>query len=75
MQRPEQAARVLGAAAALRDEIGVPLPPGDRDAYERDLAAVRTALGEAALVAAWAEGRAMSLEQAIAYVLETIAGG
>jgi DNA-binding NarL/FixJ family response regulator len=38
--------------------------------YEQDLAAVRSTLGEASFEAAWAEGRAMSPEQAIEYALE-----
>ena len=32
--------------------------------------AVRSHLGEEALLAAWAEGRAMTLEQAVAYALD-----
>ena len=38
--------------------------------YERTVAASRAALGEARFAAVWAEGRALSLEQAIDYVLE-----
>jgi hypothetical protein len=38
--------------------------------YERTVAEGRTALGEAAFAAAWTEGRAMSLEEAIACALE-----
>jgi predicted ATPase/transcriptional regulator with XRE-family HTH domain len=38
--------------------------------HERNLASVRTELGEAAFTAAWAKGQAMSLEQAIDYALE-----
>ena len=34
------------------------------------VAVTRAALGEAAFTAAWAEGRAMPLERAIAYALE-----
>jgi hypothetical protein len=37
--------------------------------YEQDLARVRSALDEATFEAAWAEGRAMSFEQAVGYVL------
>jgi hypothetical protein len=37
-----------------------------QDAYERDLASVRAALGEAALAAARALGRSMTPEQAMA---------
>ena len=36
---------------------------------ERTVAEGRTGLGEAAFAAAWAEGRAMSLEEALAYAL------
>ena len=45
------------------------LAPADRADHDRDVAAVRAALGEAAFAAAWAEGRAMTMEQAIAEAL------
>jgi DNA-binding NarL/FixJ family response regulator len=38
--------------------------------YEQDLTAVRSALEEPTFEAAWAEGRAMSPEEAIEYALE-----
>jgi tetratricopeptide (TPR) repeat protein len=65
----ERATRLSGAAAALRDEIGAPLPPADRPAYERAVAALHTALGDDAFEAYWEAGRALSLEQAIAEAL------
>jgi hypothetical protein len=37
--------------------------------YERAVTTVRSSLGQAAFAAAWAEGRAISLEQASAYAL------
>jgi predicted ATPase/DNA-binding CsgD family transcriptional regulator len=64
--QPISAARLYGATAALRDTIGAPLPPPDRAHYERTMAAVRTQLDEPTFTAAWAEGRTMSPEQAIA---------
>ena len=67
--RPERAARLRGTAEALREAIHTPLPPNEREQYDRDLAAVREALGEAAFAAAWAEGRRMSMEQVIEYAL------
>jgi non-specific serine/threonine protein kinase len=57
------AARLLGAAGALLEELGAPLPPADRAAYERCVAAARARLGEERFAMAWAEGRAMSLER------------
>jgi predicted ATPase/DNA-binding SARP family transcriptional activator len=66
-----RAVRLLGTATATRDALGLPLPPGDRAAYERDVTAVRNQLEAAVWQAAWAAGRAMTLEQAVAYALST----
>lgn len=65
--RPVRAAKLWGAAEALREQEGVSLSKFDRanSDYERDLALVRSALDEATFDAAWAEGRAMSFEQAV----------
>jgi hypothetical protein len=62
--------RLLGAARALREAAGKPLLPGNRAHSETSLRDARSALAKEAFAAAWAEGRAMSLEQAIAAALE-----
>jgi non-specific serine/threonine protein kinase len=67
--QPERAARLFGAAEGLREGIGAPLPRADR-AEHRSITAVRAALGEEAFAAAWAEGRAMGLPQAVEYAME-----
>jgi hypothetical protein len=67
--RAELAARLLGAAEALREELGLPLSPADSPAVEATAAAARAALGDEAFEAARAEGRALPLEQAIAEAL------
>jgi predicted ATPase/DNA-binding XRE family transcriptional regulator len=67
--QPEQAARLFGAGQALRADLQWPWPLGARIDYECDLSIVRTHLDAATFAAAWAEGRAMSVEQAIAYAL------
>ena len=59
------AARLWGAAEALRDGMGTPIPPVYRAAFERSVTAARAQLGELAFAAAWAEGRGMTLEQAL----------
>jgi hypothetical protein len=69
--RPERAARLFGAAAALRELINHPLPPVSRSDYERDVAAARALIDEQFFEAAWAKGRALTLEQAIADGLDT----
>lgn len=70
--RPVRAARLWGAAEAHREQMGVSFSPFDLAAsgYEQDLAAVRSTLDESSFDAVWAEGRAMSFEQAIEYALE-----
>ncbi len=69
-EEPERAARLYGAAQALLDSIGARLDSIDRLGYEQYVATAREHLGEAAFAKAWAEGRAMTMEQAIAYALE-----
>jgi hypothetical protein len=53
----------------LRDELGMPQIPIEQDDYDRNLNAVRDALGDEAFSAAWAEGQALTFEQAIDYAL------
>jgi predicted ATPase/DNA-binding SARP family transcriptional activator len=67
---PTRAARLFGAAESFREAFRYPLPPPERAEHDRSVAAARAALGEEAFAAAWAEGRAMTLEAAIRYALE-----
>ena len=69
-ERPDHAARLLGAAEVLRTRIGIPVPPVEQADYDRALAAACEQLGPAAFEAAWDEGRAMDWEQAAAYAME-----
>jgi hypothetical protein len=68
--QPKRCARLFGAADRLREEITAPLSPAERAAYERDIGRARAQTDEDTITAAWAEGRAMTLEQAVAYALE-----
>ncbi len=65
-----RAARLFGAAEALSEAIGAALMPTERAIRARHVAAARIHLAETAWTVAWDEGRAMTLEQAIAYALE-----
>jgi non-specific serine/threonine protein kinase len=69
-EQPERAARLYGASDGLRAVLGMPLSPNEREEVDRDLAALRVTLGEAAFDRAWSAGRALTWEQAIAYALE-----
>jgi predicted ATPase/class 3 adenylate cyclase len=66
-----RAAHLWGAGERLREEIGSPLPPQEQRDHDRDVAAARAALEDnAAFDRAWQEGRALTLDQAIALALE-----
>lgn len=69
--RATRAARLLGTAEALREAAGSGRVRDEQAEYEAALAALRTHLDEDALAAALAGGRAMPLDQAVAYALET----
>lgn len=60
-----KAARVFGAAAAQRASIGSVMDAVDQPEYASKLAGLRGQLGEEQFAAAWAEGSALTLEQAI----------
>ena len=65
----ERAVRLFGAAEALREAIGTPVPLCERPDRDSNVAAARARLDDAAWEAAWAEGRAMSLGEAVGYAL------
>jgi predicted ATPase/DNA-binding XRE family transcriptional regulator len=66
-----RAARLWGAAETLLEttEIISYAHAPDRSLYQRQVAAARARLDDAAWEAAWAEGRAMMPQQAVAYAL------
>ena len=65
----ERAARLFGAADALFESFEMGLEPGDLPEYERDLAFVRSQLGEDQFQLCLREGRELSLDQAIEVAL------
>jgi predicted ATPase/DNA-binding SARP family transcriptional activator len=67
--QPEGAARLFGTTERFREAFWLPLPPAERAERDRAIAAVRAALGEEDFAAAWAEGQAMQLKQAVAEAL------
>ncbi len=61
------AARLLGAADAMRQRTRHARFPMYQSAYDEAVAAVREALGQNVFDTAWAEGAALSTEEAISY--------
>ena len=66
----EKAVHLFSAAAALRASIGSVIDPADHAKYEKNRRSLRAKLGKERFAAAVEEGRALTLEQAIAYALE-----
>jgi predicted ATPase/DNA-binding CsgD family transcriptional regulator len=70
--RPERAARLLGATAALREQIGAAIEGWNRPTHERVVALVRAALSPAAFASAWSAGANLSLEAVLAEALADV---
>jgi hypothetical protein len=59
------AARLAGAASALREAIAMPRPPRQQADLDGGLAPAKAALGEAAFAAAWQAGRDLPVDDAL----------
>lgn len=70
--KPELAARLFGAVESFLESIGMPrhMEPVDQKDYDHYIAAARAQLDQAAFGNAWAEGRVLTLAQALDYALE-----
>ncbi len=66
LRQPRRAAHLWGAAAAWRQVFHAPIPLSYQADYAASIADVRTQLGDGAFSKAWAEGQALTLDQAIA---------
>lgn len=73
--QPEAACRLFGASEAALEALGIGWASFDQPVVEGMVAAVRAELDEAAFRAAWEEGRAMSVDEAVSYALGGGGGG
>ncbi len=62
----ERAARLFGAAEALREKMGTPIPPVQRADYDAHVQELRGKFG-AGFEAAWSMGGRMTTEKAVGY--------
>ena len=60
-----EAATLLSVFAAFYERIGAIVSPGDKEELDAPIAQAREALGNEAFEAAWTEGGALSVEQAV----------
>lgn len=68
--KPEQAARLIGWADAVRQKIDDIRPKLEQARVDKIIAACLAKLGEVAFSDAYDEGQKMTLEEAVAYVLD-----
>jgi tetratricopeptide (TPR) repeat protein len=61
----QRAAKIWGATEALKEKIGQANMPGDRRRTDALIAEARTHIAPETFATAWAEGRALSLDEAI----------
>ena len=66
------AACLLGAAQALRERLGEPLPGPDLPRHNQIVADVREALGDEHYQAAWDQGRSMPEQEMVTLAAETL---
>jgi tetratricopeptide (TPR) repeat protein len=69
-EEPQHAVKLFGAAEALRERVHASMTEPERVEYDQSVAQVRAMLAEAEFIMLWAEGRAMTMEQAIQLALE-----
>jgi predicted ATPase len=69
-EQAERAARLFGAAEALREKISIPMSPPEQIEYNREVADLRAGMDEKAFTSLWGEGRALAMEAAIEYALK-----
>jgi predicted ATPase/class 3 adenylate cyclase len=62
---PVEAARLFGAADAIREGLVMPLLPSEQEAITAITTGLRAALGDEGFSAAWADGRSLSQEAAL----------
>jgi tetratricopeptide (TPR) repeat protein len=67
----ERAATLFGAAETLRKQTGNAMMFKERDEYDAAVAQLRARAEPAVIQAAWAQGRTLTLDQAVRYALDT----
>ena len=72
---PEEAACLLGAAEAGREQLGISSEAVDAELHGAAATALATALGAERLALAWADGRRLGVERALVRALPGAPGG
>jgi predicted ATPase/class 3 adenylate cyclase len=70
-EEPQRAVKLFGAAEALRERVQASMTDYERVEYDQAVAQVRSMLIKAEFHTLWAEGRSMTMKQAIELAIET----
>ena len=70
--RPEDAAWLLGAAEALREDIHTPIAASEREQHVQCIRALQESLGESKMARSKEEGRSAPWEEAVEVALRQI---
>jgi predicted ATPase/class 3 adenylate cyclase len=68
-EQSERSVTLLGAAEALREKIKIPMSQIEQIEYDREVADLKANLDENEFKKFWAAGRALSMDQALAFAL------
>ena len=69
-EHAESAAKLIGAAAAIQESIGIVMVPSDEPDYASTIVELRAQLGQADFEQCWQTGHMMTAEEATALVEE-----
>jgi tetratricopeptide (TPR) repeat protein len=69
LEQVEKATKLLGAAEALRQKIESDMTLPERKEYEKEVADIKANMDGKEFASLWAEGRSMTMEQAIQFAL------
>lgn len=68
-EEPQRAAKLFGASEALREKTQSPMADNERVEHDQSVAQLRSMLSETEFNMLWAEGKSMTMEQAIQLAL------
>ncbi len=69
-EEPERAATMFGAAEVLREAIDSVMTKAEQVEYEKEISSLRAGMDEKEFASLWAQGRSMTIEEAIAFALK-----
>ncbi|MFL7871259.1 MAG: adenylate/guanylate cyclase domain-containing protein [Anaerolineales bacterium] len=70
LEQAEKALRLFGAAEALREQIEIDMTSQEREDYDKEVADIKMNMDEKEFASLWAEGRSMTMDEAIELALD-----